>query len=58
MGSRGSVFGIRGSGIGMRMHAEPRRRSPNYALNELPQPQVDFVFGLLNLNPEPSSVST
>ncbi len=30
----------------------------NYALKELPQPQVDFVFGLLNLKPEPSSVST
>jgi hypothetical protein len=29
-----------------------------YALNELPQPQVDFTFGLENLNPEPSSVST
>lgn len=28
------------------------------ALNEEPQPQVDFTFGLLNLNPEPSSVST
>jgi hypothetical protein len=29
-----------------------------YALNELPQPQVDFTFGLLNLNPEPSRLST
>jgi hypothetical protein len=29
-----------------------------YALNELPQPQVDFTFGLLNLKPAPSSVST
>lgn len=29
-----------------------------YALNELPQPQVDFTFGLLNLNPEPSMLST
>ena len=29
-----------------------------YALNELPQPQVDFTCGLLNLKPEPSSVST
>ena len=28
------------------------------ALKELPQPQVDFVFGLLNLKPEPSSDST
>ena len=28
------------------------------ALKELPQPQVDFTLGLLNLNPEPSSVST
>lgn len=30
----------------------------NYALNELPQPQVDFTFGFSNLKPEPSSVST
>lgn len=30
----------------------------SYALNELPQPQVDFTFGLLNLNPEPSMLST
>ena len=30
----------------------------SYALKELPQPQVDFTFGLLNLKPEPSSVST
>ena len=29
-----------------------------YALKELPQPQVDFTLGLLNLNPDPSSVST
>ncbi len=29
----------------------------NYAWNELPQPQVDFTFGLSNLKPEPSSVS-
>lgn len=29
-----------------------------YALNELPHPQVDFTFGLLNLNPDPSRVST
>ncbi len=29
-----------------------------YAWNELPQPQVDFTWGLLNLKPEPSSVST
>ena len=32
--------------------------SSAYALKELPQPQVDFTFGLLNLKPEPSSVST
>jgi len=31
---------------------------PFYAWNELPQPQVDFTLGLLNLKPEPSSVST
>ena len=31
------------------------RRS--YTLNELPQPQVLLTFGLLNLKPEPSSVS-
>ena len=29
-----------------------------YALNELPQPQVDFTFGFSNLKPDPSSVST
>jgi len=29
----------------------------SYTLNELPQPQVLFTFGLLNLNPAPSSVS-
>jgi hypothetical protein len=29
-----------------------------YTLNELPQPQVDFTCGLLNLKPEPSRVST
>src|ERR1700728_1228733 len=29
-----------------------------YALKLLPQPQVDFTCGLLNLNPEPSRVST
>lgn len=29
-----------------------------YALKELPQPQVDLTFGLLNLKPAPSSVST
>ncbi len=28
------------------------------ALKELPQPQVVFTFGLLNLKPEPSMVST
>jgi len=28
------------------------------ALNDEPQPQVDLTFGLLNLKPEPSSVST
>ncbi len=31
---------------------------PGQALNELPQPQVVFTFGLLNLNPAPSMVST
>ncbi len=29
-----------------------------YALNELPQPQVDFTSGFSNLKPEPSMVST
>ena len=29
-----------------------------YALKELPQPHVDLTFGLLNLKPAPSSVST
>ena len=33
-------------------------RAPFYALKELPHPQVDLTLGLLNLNPEPSSVST
>ena len=31
--------------------------SEPYTENELPQPHVDFTFGLLNLNPEPSIVS-
>ena len=35
--------------------AEEARRS--YTLNELPQPQVLFTFGLLNLKPAPSRVS-
>ena len=30
----------------------------DYALKELPHPHVDFTFGLLNLKPEPSIVST
>ena len=29
----------------------------SYTLNELPQPQVLFTFGLLNLKPAPSIVS-
>lgn len=29
-----------------------------YALNELPQPHVDLVFGFENLKPEPSIDST
>jgi len=29
-----------------------------YTWKELPQPQVDFTWGLLNLKPAPSSVST
>lgn len=33
-------------------------KSEFYALKELPQPQVDFTFGLLNLNPDPSRLST
>jgi len=32
--------------------------APSYALKELPHPQVDFTFGLLNLKPEPSNEST
>jgi hypothetical protein len=31
---------------------------PAYTLNELPQPQVFFTLGLLNLKPAPSTVST
>ena len=34
------------------------RVPPAYTWKELPQPQVDFTCGLLNLNPDPSSVST
>jgi len=33
-------------------------RADVYTLNELPQPQVLFTFGLLNLKPEPSMDST
>ena len=32
--------------------------SSNQALKLLPQPQVPFTFGLLNLKPEPCSPST
>ena len=32
--------------------------SRRYALNELPQPHVDLVFGFENLKPEPSIDST
>ena len=35
-----------------------RNRSPVYTLKELPQPQVLFTLGLLNLKPEPSMDST
>ena len=35
-----------------------RNFSLGQTLNELPQPQVDFTFGLLNLKPAASSVST
>ena len=39
--------------------APNRERGPDlfkssYTLKELPQPQVDFTFGLLNLKPDPS----
>lgn len=33
-------------------------RAKLQALKELPQPQVDLTFGLLNLKPAPSRVST
>ena len=33
------------------------RREKLYTLKELPQPQVLFTLGLLNLKPEPSMVS-
>jgi len=36
--------------------SDPNRQ--RQALNELPHPQVDLVFGLLNLKPEPSIDST
>ena len=29
------------------------RRRPNYAVNELPQPQPPVEFGFLNVKPEP-----
>jgi hypothetical protein len=45
------------SGCSFGLHGY-RTETGIYALNELPQPQVDFTWGLLNLNPEPSSVST
>lgn len=35
----------------------PVRVESRYTLNELPHPHVLFTFGLLNLNPAPSSVS-
>ena len=35
-----------------------RYKYKSYTLKELPQPQVLFTFGLLNLKPAPSSVST
>ena len=41
-----------------RYRAQVLREELGYALKELPQPQVDFTFGLLNLNPEPSMDST
>jgi len=39
-----------------RPKTRPNREA--YTWNELPHPQVDLTWGLLNLNPEPSSVST
>jgi len=37
--------------------AAKRLASVVYTVKELPQPQVLFTLGLLNLNPAPSSVS-
>lgn len=45
----------KGTPAGVPSISEPTK---SYALNELPQPQVDLTLGLLNLKPEPSRVST
>jgi len=49
-----TIYGVAGRkpGLAVLLKANP------YTLKELPQPQVDFTCGLLNLNPEPSRVST
>ena len=57
----GSISGGTGSAHAVSRNSQPAVPSQPqilYALNELPQPQVDFTFGLENLNPEPSSDST
>jgi hypothetical protein len=60
MGCPKIVTSPKEEGLLERIH-EPRRSYRylgNYTLKELPQPQVLFTFGLLNLKPAPSSVST
>ena len=42
-------------------HAFKRRRAPwrvAQVVNDVPQPQEDFAFGLLNLKPEPVMAET
>ena len=62
-GCKGSICGSREcaqkKGVQPKPHpTKDENLYRNYTLNELPQPQVLFTFGLLNLNPAPSSVST
>lgn len=35
-----------------------QRVPPDQVVNEVPQPQEDFAFGLLNLKPEPVTEDT
>ena len=53
-----ALVAFRGGPVGGAEPLPPSERSERQALKELPQPQVDFTFGLLNLNPAPWSPST